>query len=118
MNRNIIKKPKTENVDIKPNLHDYEEMRRSFSWDEVRKDRGWQDNPYLNMAYESIDRHTYTSIKDKIALYWEGADAEEETYTFTDLRNLTNRFANVLSDLGVKKVIGYLYSWKGYRSYI
>ena len=99
----IIKKPKIEDGVIKPNLENYEEMRKSFSWDEIRKDLGLQDNSYINMAYESIDKHTYTDIKDKIALHWEGTNAEEETYTFTDLKKLTNKFANVLSNLGVKK---------------
>ena len=103
MTSKIIKKPKIEDLDIKPNLANYKEMRKSFSWDEIRKDLGWQDNSGLNMAYESIDRHTYTNLKNKIALHWEGTNAEEETYTFTDLRNLTNRFANVLGNLGVKK---------------
>ncbi|MGR3218235.1 MAG: acetate--CoA ligase [Candidatus Anammoxibacter sp.] len=99
----IIKKPKIKDMVIKPNLENYEEMRNDFSWNEIRKDLGLQDNGYINIAYESIDKHTYTNRKNKIALLWESANEEEETYTFNDLKKLTNKFANVLSNLCVKK---------------
>lgn len=104
MTYEIIKKTKIDDIRLKPNLQNYEEMRRSFSWDKIHNDLGWFDNGGLNMAYEAIDRHAHTNRKDKTALYWEGTNGEEETYTFADLKKLTNKFANVLSaSLGVKK---------------
>lgn len=103
MTYEIIKKRKIEDIHIKPNLKNYEEMRNSFSWDEIHRDLDWFDDGGLNMAYESIDRHTLTNRKDKIALYWESTNGEEETYTFADLKKLTNKVANVLSNLGIRK---------------
>jgi acetyl-CoA synthetase len=50
-----------------------------------------------------VDRHVKTSLKDKTALFWEGKDGKSEKYSFYDLYKLTNRFANVLKGLGIKK---------------
>ncbi|MBI3890146.1 MAG: acetate--CoA ligase, partial [Candidatus Wallbacteria bacterium] len=57
----------------------------------------------LNKAYECIDRHALGPRRGKIALHWEGRDGHTETYTFAELKNLTDRFANVLRVLGVRK---------------
>ncbi len=54
------------------------------------------------MAYEAIDRHVDESRGDKIALYYKD-DNREETFTFGQLKALTNRFANVLRQCGVRK---------------
>ena len=57
----------------------------------------------LNKAHEAIDRHANGRKRDKIAMIWEGKNGEREDYTFGDLKILTNRFANVLQSLGIKK---------------
>lgn len=103
MTYKIITKSRIEEMSFVPNLKDYKKTRETFSWDSIRKEIDWFGNDCLNMAYESIDRHTNTHRCDKTALYWEGKDGEEEKYTFSDLKNLSNKFANVLNNLGVKK---------------
>jgi len=90
-------------MSIKPNLLNYERLREDFRWEDINKELDEFDDGGLNIAYEVIDRHAKTSLKDKIALYWEGKDGEGEEYSFFDLHRLTNRFANVLRSLGVKK---------------
>jgi acetyl-CoA synthetase len=55
------------------------------------------------MAYECIDRHLQTPLKDKLAFIWEGLNGEVEKYTFNELALATNKFANVLKKYGVKK---------------
>ena len=39
---------------------------------------------------------------EKIAMLWEGKNGEEEVYTFKQLKELTDKFANVLSSLNIK----------------
>lgn len=57
----------------------------------------------LNAAFNSIDKHSTTEIKDKIALYYESDIGESKKYTFDDLRKHSNRFANLLTKIGAKK---------------
>ncbi len=88
---------------VKPNLLDYEEVRRSFSWDDVGKNFEGLPSGGLNIAHEAIDRHANGSLKDKPALIWHGKNGERKTYTYEDLKKETNRFANVIKKLGFEK---------------
>jgi acetyl-CoA synthetase len=88
---------------VMPNLADYEKERRDFRWEDISGELAGGDDGGLNIAYEAIDRHIKTPIKNKVALYWEGSAGQSEEYTFLDLHRLTNCFANVLKNLGVKK---------------
>ncbi len=54
-----------------------------------------------NLAFAALTRHAHD--RGRVALVWEGADARRETYTFFDLEQLSNRVANALSSLGVKR---------------
>ena len=103
MNYEPIIKGNVKEFSVKPNLLNYEEARESFSWDDIYKELDGLEGGGLNIAYEAIDRHAKTSLQDKVALYWEGKDGNSEQYTFHDLYILTNRFANVLQSLGIKK---------------
>ena len=88
---------------VKPNLLDYENAYESFHWEDVKKELDWFDNGGINIAHEILERHLKTPLKDKVALYWEGKNSESEAYSFYDLSKLSNRFAGVLRNLGVKK---------------
>ncbi|MBE3595528.1 MAG: acetate--CoA ligase [Hydrogenibacillus sp.] len=85
-----------------PNLRDYEETYRTFRWEDVEQAFSWQATGKVNMAYEAIDRHAETWRKNKIALYYSDAKREEQ-YTFLQMKELSNRFGNVLRKLGVQK---------------
>ena len=98
-----IRKNKMDGASVKPNLLDYQKTRDSFEWEHIDKELDWLDGGRLNIAYEALDRHIKTPNKDKIAMYWEGKNGESETYTFHDMYRMTNRFANVLTKLGIKK---------------
>ena len=52
------------------------------------------------MAHEAIDRHADGPRKDKTAMIWEGKDGGRERYTFGQMKELSNRFANVLKSMG------------------
>jgi len=85
-----------------PNLKNYEEARKNFRWEDVEKYFTWHETGKVNMAHEAIDRHANSSLKDKTALIYSD-DQREEKYTFGQLKELTNRFGNVLKKLGIQK---------------
>lgn len=103
MGYETIKKVKAEEMKVAPNLFNYEESRKSFKWEDVKKELDWLGDGKINIAYEVIDRHLNTPRRDKIALYWEGKDGENEEYSFLDLAELSNRFAGALKSLGINK---------------
>ncbi len=84
-----------------PNLRDWAETRASWSWDAVRGELDLRGG-LVNMAHECIDRHAAAN-PSKVAMLWEGADGSVEEHTFEDMRRQSNRFANVLAELGVQK---------------
>ena len=94
---------KTErDLRVPPNLRDYEQAQRDFSWNEAsRQLDGLPAGRGLNIAYEAVDRHSAGANKDKVALRWIRKTGESRDFTYFDLRGLTNRFANVLRKLGV-----------------
>lgn len=87
---------------LKPNLHDYEKTYKGFHWEAVRKELDL-DSGRLNIAIKAIDQHAESWRKNKVALYWEGADGENRKYTFAELRTESNRIGNVLLKQGVKR---------------
>ncbi|MGE5578246.1 MAG: acetate--CoA ligase [Syntrophothermus sp.] len=85
------------------NLADYEETCRSFDWEEVRKELTFFDDGKVNIAYDAIDRHCQTWRKDKVALIWEGEDGRQKKFTFLDVKQATDKIANLLKGRGVQK---------------
>ena len=98
-----IKKNNFNQLAVKPNFLNLQKIRDTFAWEDLDKELNGIEGGGFNISYEILDRHNLTPIKDKIALYWEGKNEETETFTFSDLSKLTNRFANVLTNLGINK---------------
>jgi acetyl-CoA synthetase len=87
-----------------PNLGDYDQARRTFSWADARKELdGLPADGGLNIAYEAVDRHAKSPRRDHLAIRWLGKNGEVQDYNYGRLQELTNRFANVLEDLDVQK---------------
>ena len=71
----------------------------------------WSDAPFakwfvggeLNVSANCLDRHVANGLGDRVAYYWEGEDGERRAWTYAELLALTERFANVLKDLGVQR---------------
>lgn len=76
-------------------LKNYEETAANFKWEDAEKEFSWYESGKVNIAYEAIDRHAESSRKNKVALYYKDA-TRKETYTYHDLKKLTNQAANVL----------------------
>lgn len=98
----IIKKH-PETAGVMPNLMDYEEARAHFSWEQIRRNLDGLPHGGLNIAYEAVDRHAESERRDHVALRWLGKHDQAEVYTYSRLRELTNRFANVLKGMGIGK---------------
>tara|TARA_R110002051_G_scaffold93824_2_gene163607 strand:+ start:20487 stop:22403 length:1917 start_codon:yes stop_codon:yes gene_type:complete len=64
----------------------------------------WFEDGTLNVAANCVDRHLATR-GDQTAIIWEPDNPEEKALhiTYKELHNKTNRMANVLKDMGVKK---------------
>ncbi len=87
----------------KANLKDYDQAYRSFDWKTVEKEFRWHQTGKVNIAYEAIDRHAEDPIRGtRICLNFEGG-SRKERISYVEMRDLSNRFANVLRKLGVKK---------------
>jgi acetyl-CoA synthetase len=86
-----------------PNLIDYEKEYKKFSWEEADKEIDYFSDGKINIAYNIIDRHAKGKSGNKVALHFRGKDGEREEYTFQDLAKQTNKFANILISMGVKK---------------
>jgi acetyl-CoA synthetase len=83
---------------------DYQETRDAFSWQAVRSElEGLPGGRGLNIAYEAVDRHAAGPRSAHLALRWLGKNGATRDLTFIQLRADTNRFANVLGGLGVRK---------------
>jgi acetyl-CoA synthetase len=99
----IIKKD-LRKLKLAPNLFDYEKMYKSFTWEKAEKELvEFFPDGTINIAHNIIDRHAVGKNKDKVALLFEGAQGDKEKYTFSELKVLSDKFANVLDSQGVKK---------------
>ncbi|QKS71162.1 acetate--CoA ligase [Paenalkalicoccus suaedae] len=83
-------------------LEDYTKARESFDWKDVEKVFTWSKTGNVNAAYEAIDRHVKEGRGQKTALHYSDA-SRDETYTYSELCDLTNKASHMFRDLGVDK---------------
>ncbi|MFK2824689.1 acetate--CoA ligase [Bacillus sp. B190/17] len=83
----------------KHNLKNYDELYASFDWKEAEKHFSWAETGKVNIAYEAIDRHAESERGQKVALYYRDAGRDEK-YTFAEMKEYTNKAANVLKTAG------------------
>lgn len=96
----IIKERKLK---FKPNMEEYNKMRKKFTWKHAEKEIEFFPGKKLNIAYNSVDRHAKSWRKNKVALIYEKEDGSDLKYTFNDIFLLSNRFANLLKSIGIQK---------------
>ncbi|HEX9039826.1 MAG TPA: acetate--CoA ligase [Trebonia sp.] len=85
------------------NLGDYQRACAEFSWSRARQELNGLPGGGLNIAYEAVDRHAAGPLARAVALRCIGRHGDVTDYTYRDLRDATNRFANVLRGLGTGK---------------
>lgn len=84
------------------NMSDYAQAVANFRWEDVERDFSWYETGKVNMAYEAVDRHVQEGRGMATALLYSDA-SRDESYTFADLQERSNRFGNVLRKYGVGK---------------
>jgi acetyl-CoA synthetase len=85
------------------NMQDYEQLYQSFQWNAwAETNLGLPRKNGVNKATICIDGHP-PEVMSRNALLWLATNGTQETYTFEDLKRQTNRFANVLTSMGIKK---------------
>ncbi len=77
-------------------------------WDRVLDESGapfvkWFDGGKTNIAYNCLDRHLGSAVRNKAAIVWEGEPGDRQVLTYWDLAREVNRFANALKALGIKR---------------
>ncbi len=80
----------------------YEERLQNFNWQQAADELGYREGDPINIGWYCSDRICEMGQAEKTALLWENFRGEERSFTFNDLRQLTNTFAFWLEDLGVK----------------
>lgn len=89
---------------IVPNVQDYNTLYNSFDWNkEWSQLNGLPDKQGINIAFEAIERHACSHLKNTVALRWIKKDNSVQDFTYNDLHHLTSKFANVLNTLGIQK---------------
>ena len=64
----------------------------------------WFEGGKLNISYNCLDRHVEAGKGDRTALIWEGNNPEEDKrFTYLELLDEVQKFANVLKNIGVEK---------------
>lgn len=79
----------------------YADLIKNFSWDHVIKTLDWDVNEKFNFAHECCDR--WAKDKNRIAIYWEDEAGNTDVWTYERLSKESNRMANALRSLGIKK---------------
>ncbi|MGJ5619526.1 acetate--CoA ligase [Sulfitobacter sp. MF3-043] len=85
------------------NLHDYQATRAGFTWEDARKEISGLPDGKLNICHEAVDRHVSAGNGDQTALRWIAKSGFRADYSYGELQELTNRFANVLQAQGFSR---------------
>lgn len=81
---------------------DYKALYEGFEWNGFCDEQfDWDWRSHFNVTHAAVDRNA--EDPDRIALYHVSGDVDVHPYSFGQLRALTNKFANVLEGLGLKK---------------
>src|SRR3989304_9001593 len=96
-----LKKAPAE-MQVRPNLVDYEATRRSCSWESARRElSGLPGGRGINIAFEAVDRHAEGSLANRVAFRFLRLGGAGEERTYDDLRRGAKRFAQGLRGPGI-----------------
>lgn len=83
---------------------DYDKTCANFSWEKVRQELGCRHGDKgANIAYLAVDRHADGQVSHQLALRWLGGNGTSLDFTYRELQEQTNRFANLLQQLEIGK---------------
>lgn len=75
---------------VEPNMLDYDKTYKEFRFEAPE---------FFNFGFDIVDK--WAEDSDKLAMLWADENGKEEKYTFYDFKILSNKFANIMDDLGV-----------------
>lgn len=102
MQQKLIKKDPTK-FSKTPNLKNYEKEYESFSWKKEERELSYFSDGTINASFNAIDRHLLTDKKNKTALIFNSSEGKITNYTFAQIAEESNKFANLLNKNGAKK---------------
>jgi acyl-coenzyme A synthetase/AMP-(fatty) acid ligase len=70
------------------------------SYDQLRRDFRWNTPAQFNFG-ATVD--SFAAHPSRVALLWEDQSGNRSRLTFADIRNQSNRIANLLTDLGIRR---------------
>ena len=79
----------------------YEERLKQFDWAIAERELGWRRGEPINIGWYCSDRICRQGQAAKAALIWEGGQGDARTYSYDDLRVLSNTIAAYLQRLGI-----------------
>lgn len=83
------------------NIRSYEERVKSFSWDETKAELGLKEGVPFNIGAICTDRICAMGLGSKTAIIHEGSEGQVRTFTYNDIRLLSNAFAAALKGMGI-----------------
>ncbi len=86
-----------------PNMGNYDEVYKNFTWEKAKEILGYKDGDPINIGWYCSDRICEQGNGDRNALIWEGYKGEVKKYTFDELRINSNTYAQYLRDLGIEE---------------
>ncbi|MCL6561300.1 MAG: AMP-binding protein, partial [Firmicutes bacterium] len=85
------------------NLIDYFKTCEEFKFADIEKEFSWHRTGKVNIAYEAVDRNVEEKgLADAVALYY-SYGLQEIEFTFSQIKQLSDKFANVLRKHGIKR---------------
>jgi len=83
------------------NIGSYTERLTNFDWSLSEQELGYRRSDPINIGWYCSDRICQLGMAEKKALIWEDFHGASRTYTFNDLRVLSNTIATYLVGLGL-----------------
>ncbi|WP_369433834.1 AMP-binding protein [Psychromonas sp. MME1] len=83
------------------NLVSYDDTYQHFNW-QIADARLSGHDKKLNIAFEAVDRHVDEGFGEQVAIRWLSKQGEQTNISYAHLKAQSNRFANILQDLGVQ----------------
>jgi acetyl-CoA synthetase len=90
-----------EGVEMPSGMATRESLER-FEWSRAEEELGYRKGGVINIGWYCSDRICDLGLAHKVALVWEDTQGNARTYTFADLRVLSNTIARSLDRLGVR----------------
>ncbi|CAN5787438.1 acetate--CoA ligase [soil metagenome] len=88
-------------AEVAADLHWFTQPTKTLEWN--APDARWFLGGKTNIAYNALDRHMSTPVRNRVAFYWEGEDGSTRTVSYADLYYEVSKFANALKSLGIEK---------------